>query len=646
MRPSALISNAMAPPFNEIQILLPVWGAQYTKAFLDFCLPSLLAPRNIPALAILRPCTLVVLAPATDAEIIQKSPLWSLLQHYSSVSIVAIDDLISRSSSTVLTLAYALAIRRAGARALETCFIPIVADYIFAEGALLAVVERIAKGARAVLAGNFLISREGALPELETAKDTAGILTIGPRDLVALSLRSLHQATRDDMVSENRQARANANRLLWRAGDTCVIGRFYLMHMIALLPETTDFVIGAPSDYSLVPELCPSGEVVRLTDSDEYFVVECQPNAINTVEANRISAVSFARHLSNWATALHHENARYPLIFHCGELPAGILDSMVLSERFVRQVEDVSVAPMPFRDHPQWARSLDYHMATAWIEQDTTRLSDITGDGRLEQHVRRAGFLRSMLLGRAPYFRPWHPRWKDTVVLKRELADARGRIAVVGNFPARVRRWLDEVTNRNDIVSVTHMLPNRFIRCHESNIPKAKFDCVICCFERAPADPGVLISNLAALVRPAGIIVLAIGDAFAEIEGTKSPTLGRGSLSLMLPLGLSEDGAIAVGAGPWGDRVQSAMMRFGRASVQAGALGTVFWLLLAAGLAAASVVFNIAAISRDKPLAEGEFSSLFLKFRKAGAAPCENAQMDHVVESAARHAHEIVEIWP
>jgi len=69
-------------------------------------------------------------------------------------------------------------------------------------------------------------------------------------------------------------------------------------------------------------------------------------------------------------------------------------------------------------------------------------------------------------------------------------------------------------------------------------------------------------------------------------------------------------------------------------------------LLLAAGLAAASVVFNIAAISRDKPLAEGEFSSLFLKFRKAGAAPCENAQMDHVVESAAWHAHEIVEIWP
>jgi len=636
----------MAPAFNEIQILLPVWGAQYTKAFLDFCLPSLLAPRNIPALATLRPCTFVVLAPERDAEIIQKSPLWSLLQHYSSVSIVAIDDLISRSSSTVLTLAYALAIRRAGARVLETCFIPIVADYIFAEGALLAAAERIAKGARAVLAGNFLISREGAVPKLEAAKDTAGILTIGPRDLVALSLRSLHQATRDDMVPENRQVRANANRLLWPAGDTCIIGRFYLMHMIALHPQTTDFVIGAPSDYSLVPELCPSGEVARLSDSDEYFVVECQPNATTTAKATRISAVSFARQLSKWATALHHENARYPLIFHSGELPAEILDSMDSSERFVRQVEEASVAPMPFRDHPRWARSLDYHIATAWIEQDTNRLSDITGDGRLVQHVRRAGFLRSMLLGRAPYFRPWHPRWKDTVVLKRELADARGRIAVIGNFPARVRCWFDEVTNRTDIISITHMLPNRLSNCHEGSIPEANFDFVICCFERAPADLGVLISNLAALVKRAGIIVLAIGDAFAEIdEAAMSSTLGRGSLSLLLPLELSEEGAIAVGAGPWGDIVQSAMMRFARASVQAGALGSVY-LLLAAGLAAASVVVNFAAISRHDPVGQGEIFSLFFKFRKTGAVPCENAQMGHVVESAARHAHEVVETGP
>ena len=30
---------------------MPVWGAAFVRQFLDFCLPTLLAPGNIPALA-------------------------------------------------------------------------------------------------------------------------------------------------------------------------------------------------------------------------------------------------------------------------------------------------------------------------------------------------------------------------------------------------------------------------------------------------------------------------------------------------------------------------------------------------------------------------------------------------------------------
>src|SRR5216683_5787762 len=111
------------PPSN-IQILLPVWGARYTRDFLDLCLPSLLAPGNIPALSKLAPCTLVLLVPVRDAATIEQSPLWGLLQHCCKVRIEPIDNLVSESSSTVLTLAYALAIRETGQQALDTCFVP------------------------------------------------------------------------------------------------------------------------------------------------------------------------------------------------------------------------------------------------------------------------------------------------------------------------------------------------------------------------------------------------------------------------------------------------------------------------------------------------------------------------------------------
>src|ERR1700722_17725486 len=100
----------MRLPPKDIQILLPVWGQRYTRDFLEFCLPSLLAPGNVPGLTKLARCTFVLLAPAEDAETIERNPLWTLLSGFCSVRIRYIDDLISQSSSTVLTLAYALAI--------------------------------------------------------------------------------------------------------------------------------------------------------------------------------------------------------------------------------------------------------------------------------------------------------------------------------------------------------------------------------------------------------------------------------------------------------------------------------------------------------------------------------------------------------
>ena len=173
MPPDYLIQgtgNVMRLPPDNIQILLPVWGERYVRDFLDFCLPSLLAPGNIPALSRLAPCTFVLLTPVRDAAAIKQSPLWGLLRRHCEVRIEPLDDLVSESSSTVLTLAYASAIRQAGKRAIDTCFIPLVADYVLSDGSLLKVVERIFAGASGVLTGNFLIEREAAQRGVATGR--------------------------------------------------------------------------------------------------------------------------------------------------------------------------------------------------------------------------------------------------------------------------------------------------------------------------------------------------------------------------------------------------------------------------------------------------------------------------------------------
>jgi len=607
----------MRPSPRDIQILLPVWGERYTRDFLELGLPSLVAPRNIPALAQLGSCTFVLLAPARDAGTIEQHPLWTLLQQQCDVSVTFIDNLVSQSSSAVLTLAYALAIRTSGLRALETCFVPLVADYVFSDGALFAAVTRVVNGASAVLVGNFMVAREAAGPVLSKLKRVDGVLVIAPRDFVDISLKSLHQSTSDDLVVEGRPPRAAANRLFWEVDDDCMIGRFYLMHMIAVHPETTDFTISAPSDYSLVSELCPSGKIDRLTDSDEYFVVECQPQLGLETSSERVSPSAFAGELATWATAMHHANVRHPVVFHAQAIPASVADAVVLSERFLTEIGPAEISGLPYRNHPMWTALLDYHIATAQAEQDPACLCAITGDGALMQRVKRAGRLRSLLLGRAPRFRPWHPRWKDVLVLKGAILALRGKVAIVSDASARVRAWFDAEITKGGAGSITHIRPASTAGSdHRQARDLAAYDAVVFCLDRIPADIASRIAQLEPLVRNNGYLILSIGPVFSESGPEATSPLRVSDEFDKLPASLEKMSAIGVAWNPLCSAVQGAMLRHARKAVRSQVLVATGRLALAAGLAIASASFNVVLVGRRGAAGGLAFSSLLLTFRK------------------------------
>jgi hypothetical protein len=601
----------MRRPPEFIEVLLPVWGERYTRDFADVCLPSLLAPGNLPGLSMLGCCTFVLLAPARDADVIEKSSLWPLMRACCSVRVTPIDDLVSSASSTVLTLAYALAIRMAGERALDTCFVPLVADYVVADGSLRSVVERIFAGASGVLAGNFQVARELACPRLQQRKSETGMLAIAPRSLVELSLGALHHATLGEIVNENRGLIPQANRLFWRVDEGCMVGRFFLMHMIAIRPERLDFIIAAPSDYSLIPELCPAGEIIRMTDSDAYFVVECQAQG-DISASGRIEPRSFAKALAVWATAMHRENARHALVFHAGAPPRGLAEAIAVSDAFVREVDANSDAPpKPFRHHPGWVRALDYHMTTARQEQDRTRLAWITGDSSLATRRGAVPRLRVMLLGRAPDFRPWHPRWPDVRALARCLASAKGDVAFVSDASARVRTWLDRLALRRGARSVVHFR-TADVRADPVD---PRFDSVFLIVDQVSGEVTEVLRSLVPRMTPDGVVVLAIGQLFAEAEidlrRAVMPDMGTFAGS-----GLSLETTSHVVEGAWRVAIQATMMQYARRATGGIGLRTPYWLAIAGGLAVMSMVFNIAGDRRRGLTSRA--SSLFFRLRRAG----------------------------
>src|SRR5204862_4139228 len=130
----------------------------------------------------------------------------------------------------------------------DTVFVFLVGDYLLAEGSLRSVLARINAGASGVLAPTLPLPLDAA-ERLIRDQGGAKALALAPHLLVQRALAHLPKTAADVNGDAPFLHDANANRLFWRAGEHTLIGRFHLLHMIAIRPEVTDFVIGAPCDY-------------------------------------------------------------------------------------------------------------------------------------------------------------------------------------------------------------------------------------------------------------------------------------------------------------------------------------------------------------------------------------------------------------
>jgi hypothetical protein len=412
----------------------------------------MLAPGNVPALAGTLPCSFVLLTSADDARFIADHPGYQFLSSVCRTEIQLIDDLITGDNySTTITLAYERAVRATGAEMLDTCFFFLISDYLVADGSFRNALARVLAGASGVFAGNFQIIQEDAAPEFyEHFEQDGPELVITPRELMSWALEHLHPMTTGNMVNFTLSHTAHTNRLFWRVDQDTLIGRFYLMHMICIRPEVADFVIGSSCDYSFIPEMCPSGSIEALTDSDEYLVVEMQPRDHEKafLRIGPFDPDALAESLSEWTTARHRENAAWTLVFHAKDLPGRLPAMRAEADRFVALIgAKLSSTPQPHRDHPYWLGAIAAHR---W----SLKRMRPDGAGLASQPPASPGWsverviqeLRILVFGRPPYVHPWHPRWPDYRVLQdrlqKLLSGSPGRAMVVGQNVLFLKEWI------------------------------------------------------------------------------------------------------------------------------------------------------------------------------------------------------------
>ena len=511
---------------KQITLLMPVWGYQFVGRFLEFCLPTLLASNNMPAIARELPCRFVLLSSVADEPIIRSHPAWQELERHCACDIHSIDDLITQGNHTAtITLAFERALRQSGDAMRDTCFIFLMSDYLVADGSLKTVLREVQAGAGAVLAGNFQIIAEDAVPLLRQRLDLESHeIVLPPRDLVRWSLAHLHPATVANIVNFGLTHNAHSNRLFWRVDENCLIGRFYLMHPIAIHPETSDFVVGSSWDYSFVPELCPSGNIAALTDSDDYLVVELQRRDYEweNLRPGPVIAANLAQSLAEWTTDYHRRNVTQTVVFHAAGRPADLAQFIARSDAFVENVRQSLAAPaLSHRRHPYWVGSIAVNRRRSHRPLGKEDWSFLLSEkpSQANSSLRR---MQAKLFGSPPEVTRLHPLWPDYRLPLKALNDtlsSHGRVLLVAHDAEPFAPWI--VGTAGDVVTLNsdHLL--QLTHVQYSELAGAFDACVLLSGDAMLDQSDALIEHIGPLLKAKGRLILMATNSLSAADAAE-----------------------------------------------------------------------------------------------------------------------------
>ena len=627
--PIASVAPAAKPekrhrgPPKTIQLLLPVWGVKFITQFLQVSLPTLVAPGNLPAIAGTLPSKFVFLTDTDGVDVLSAHPAVQYLRGLCEVDFMNIDDLITGDNySTTITLAYARAVRMTGGEMTETCFFFLISDYIMADGSLANVLARVQAGNSGVVAGNFQVTEEDALESFFSAFDVGdAAIVLSARNLMSWAIRFLHPMTLANTVNFPLCHSLHSNRLFWYVDASTLIGRFYLMHMICIRPEVTNFQVGSSCDYSFIPEMCPSGNVHVMTDSDEYLVVEMQPqnHERNFVRLGAVVRDDLVESLSEWTTATHRKNARSTVVYHALELPSKLGPEIAEASAYIDEIESSLPPPQPHRDHPYWLGAIAAHLSAVSRRDGEAVSPRMVNVSRLHEFI--LGW-RSSIFGRPPNVRPWHPRLPDYRMImdltRRYFAEQNGRLLIASSTAVMLRDFLGEVSQSVDSLDIGELRGNTI---GQQRNPLVPYDgCLLILKEHEIMAAKSLISAIKPLLAESKYLLIFVINGHELSVGTQfSDDLLRQIPKLFNP-GFSLDEVYFV---PAGKLTWAALRGMRRAMVLT--LDNVLWFPLAALMVVLLVgicfLGNFRRYGMRQPGHNQLFSSVGLIMRSAAAAP-------------------------
>jgi hypothetical protein len=189
-------SKALRPFF----FVMVVWGDEYRNYFLEYCLPSLLAPHNIPAVSKCRPAKYLIATTANDWELMKRTAIFRELAHNVVPTFIELPPCPSDRPYWMQNiighkLCCDLVFQEKAYRIFTS------PDAMFADGAITRMHDLALSGAEVVMkltvpqadktAFFKTLTHMNLLPE-SSARDTGKSLIFSGRQLASATIRSMH----------------------------------------------------------------------------------------------------------------------------------------------------------------------------------------------------------------------------------------------------------------------------------------------------------------------------------------------------------------------------------------------------------------------------------------------------------------------
>jgi hypothetical protein len=287
--------------FHFITVL---WGERYRDYFLEYCLPSLLSPGNIPALRTRGACKFLIATRPTDWELMRATAIFKLLEGYITPVFFEIPPCPSgRSGCEHMGIGHKACCEQAFREKAYAMILP--PDSIVSDGTVVRLQELALDGAQLVLAGAIRYGEEPFLSELQTKgaipaesrRDSGKPLVIDARTMASAALKGLHsESLRYEWDAPYFNAQL-PSAVWWRVPDEDGI----VVHSLSWALLLLDYRAVRKHDTSALDEWTIDGDylyrnfgtspsVQVIDDSDHAFLASFSPVAdgMRALNPNRL----------------------------------------------------------------------------------------------------------------------------------------------------------------------------------------------------------------------------------------------------------------------------------------------------------------------------------------------------------------------